>query len=72
MKELKILLDYAGTTDNLWLSYQLIKVRDQIKKERNLLIMSMEAMSEQLADAGDQDKLNKINSMLVDYKAVAV
>ena len=72
MKELKILLDYAGTTDNLWLSYQLIKVRDQIKKERNLLIMSMEAMCEQLADAGDQDKLNKINSMLVDYKAVAV
>ena len=72
MKELKILLDYAGTTDNLWLSYQLIKVRDQIKKERNLLIMSMEAMSEQLADAGDQDKLNKINSMLVDYKALAV
>ena len=72
MKELKILLDYAGTTDNLWLSYQLIKVRDQIKRERNLLIMSMEAMSEQLADAGDQDKLNKINSMLVDYKAVAV
>ncbi len=72
MKELKILLDYAGTTDNLWLSYQLIKVRDQIKKERNLLIMSMEAMREQLADAGDQDKLNKINSMLVDYKAVAV
>ncbi len=72
MKELKILSDYARTTDTLSLSYHLITVSAPIKTDRNLLIMSMEAMCEQLADAGDQDKLNKINSMLVDYKAVAV
>jgi len=68
MKELNLLLQYADNSDNIWLSNQLTTIRDKIKEQRDLTIMSMEALREQLSDCGEWDKVNRLNAMLTEYK----
>lgn len=68
MKELNLLLQYADNSENIWLSNQLTTINNKIKEQRNLIIMSMEALREQLSDCGEWDKVNKLNAMLSEYK----